>query len=85
MTDDVEDSSYNRTFTDGLASFSVFVEPMPQLAQPGAGVARQGGTTAYTRGLVISGQPALITVLGEVPVNTARRVADSVAWTTPGP
>jgi sigma-E factor negative regulatory protein RseB len=80
MTDDVEHTVHNRTYTDGLATFSVFVEPLPRLDSPGAGQARQGGTTVYTRGLLISGAPALVTVLGEVPVNAARRVADSVAW-----
>jgi sigma-E factor negative regulatory protein RseB len=29
----------------------------------------------------LTGQAVLITVIGEVPVNTARMVADSVAWT----
>jgi sigma-E factor negative regulatory protein RseB len=82
MTDDVEHTMHNRTYTDGLATFSVFVEPLSRLDSPGAGQARQGGTTAYTRGLLISGAPALVTVLGEVPVNTARRVADSVAWSS---
>jgi sigma-E factor negative regulatory protein RseB len=28
----------------------------------------------------IAGQPVLVTVIGEVPVNTARMVADSVNW-----
>ncbi len=41
---------------------------------------RSGGTTSYTRGMKLSGQPVLVTVIGEVPVNTARMVADSVAW-----
>lgn len=80
MTDNVEHTMHNRTFTDGLATFSVFVEPLSRLDSPGAGKALQGGTTVYTRGLLISGAPALVTVLGEVPVNTARRVADSVSW-----
>jgi sigma-E factor negative regulatory protein RseB len=80
LTDAIEGTGYNKTYTDGLANFSVFVELVPNLEETGAGMARQGGTTAYTRGMVISGQPALVTVLGEVPVNTARRVADSLAW-----
>ncbi len=85
LTDAVEGTGHNKTYTDGLANFSVFVEPMPDLEETGAGMARQGGTTAYTRGMVIAGRPALVTVLGEVPVNTARRVADSVTWVEPPP
>ncbi len=80
-TDNVAGTSYNKSFTDGLAIFSVFVEAAPDLAEPGAGLARRGGTTAYTRGIQLPGSPVLVTVLGEVPVNTARRVADSVTWT----
>ncbi len=81
-TDRVADTSYNKSFTDGLAIFSVFVENAPGLGEFGAGLARRGGTTAYTRGIQLSGRPILVTVLGEVPVNTARRVADSVVWST---
>jgi sigma-E factor negative regulatory protein RseB len=80
LTDAVAGTGHNKTFTDGLANFSVFVEPRPGMLENGAGLARQGGTTAYTRGMVIAGRPTLVTVLGEVPVNTARRVAESVAW-----
>ncbi len=80
LTDAVESTSHNKSFTDGLAIFSVFVEPAPRFSEPGAGLARRGGTTAYTRGMQLSGRPVLVTVLGEVPVNTARRVADSLVW-----
>lgn len=68
------------TYSDGLAVFSVFVEvakePLPQRE----GSATQGATVAYTRHLQVNGQPYLVLVVGEVPPDTARRVADSVAW-----
>jgi sigma-E factor negative regulatory protein RseB len=69
-----------RTFTDGLAVFSVFIEELQQEIRPGEGVAREGSTTSYTRGMRLDEQPLLVTVVGEVPVNTARMVADSIAW-----
>ena len=69
-----------KTFTDGLAVFSVFVEELDREIRPGEGVVRDGSTTSYTRGKRILEQPVLITVVGEVPVNTARMVADSVSW-----
>ncbi len=69
-----------RTYTDGLAVFSVFLEDLEQPMRPGEGLVRQGGTTIYTRGMLIEGQPVLVTVIGEVPDNTARMVADSVNW-----
>ncbi|MCB1842600.1 MAG: MucB/RseB C-terminal domain-containing protein [Halioglobus sp.] len=69
-----------RTFTDGLAVMSVFLEELGRELRPGEGLVREGGTTSYTRGMLLGGQPVLITVIGEVPVNTARMVADSVEW-----
>jgi len=39
---------------------------------------REGSTASYTRGLVLAERPVLVTVIGEVPVNTARMVADGV-------
>lgn len=79
-TEDASDSDRRRTYTDGLAVFSVFLEILPRDIQPGEGVVRHGGTTSYTRGMRMGGKPALITIIGEVPVNTARMVADSVRW-----
>lgn len=69
-----------RTFTDGLAVFSIFLEDLEREIRPGEGLVRTGGTTSYTRGLRLDGLPVLVTVIGEVPVNTARMVADSIAW-----
>jgi sigma-E factor negative regulatory protein RseB len=62
-------------FTDGLATFSVFIEttgptPMPDLTTT------DGGTVVITRRHQKTGPQ--ITVVGEVPVRTARRVAESV-------
>jgi sigma-E factor negative regulatory protein RseB len=73
-------SGRDKTYTDGLAIFSVFLEPMEKQLQPGEGRASHGGTTAYTRGMQLDGKAVLVTVVGEVPVNTARMVADSITW-----
>jgi sigma-E factor negative regulatory protein RseB len=79
-TDAPVDDSGRRTYTDGLAVFSVFLEELGREIRPGEGLVRNGGTTSYTRGMSVTGQPVLVTVIGEVPVNTARMVADSVDW-----
>jgi sigma-E factor negative regulatory protein RseB len=79
-TDATPDNSIRRTYTDGLAVFSVFLEELDVAIRPGEGLISQGGTTTYTRGLRLSEHPVLITVIGEVPANTARMVADSVKW-----
>jgi len=61
--------------SDGLASVSVFVEPRPRSLANGEGVVLRGATIAYSRG---TSDDHLITVLGEVPVTTARLLADAV-------
>ena len=67
-------------FSDGLAAFSVYLERRRQGLEPGEGRARRGGTTAYTRGVHLAGRPLLITVIGEIPIDTARKVVDSITW-----
>lgn len=79
-TDSATAESARRTYTDGLAVFSVFLERLNRDIKPGDGVVREGSTTSYTRGLNLAGNPVLVTVIGEVPINTARMVADSVRW-----
>ena len=54
------------------------MESLSQDITPGEGVVRSGGTISYTRGMHLSGIPVLVTVIGEVPLNTARMVADSI-------
>jgi sigma-E factor negative regulatory protein RseB len=79
-TDQTLAVSGRRSYTDGLAVFSVFLEDLVREIRPGEGLVRNGGTTSYTRGMSLSGQPVLVTVIGEVPVNAARMVADSIGW-----
>ncbi|HBO13773.1 MAG TPA: negative regulator for alginate biosynthesis [Halieaceae bacterium] len=77
-TDAAGAHSVRRSYTDGMATFSVFVERLGEPLRPGEGVVREGSTVSYTRGLTLGPDPVLITVLGEIPVNTARMVADAV-------
>ena len=62
-------------FSDGVATLSVFVERADQAAMPDMATT-VGGTVVITRKQKQSGSQ--ITVVGEVPVKTARRVAESV-------
>lgn len=64
-----------RVVSDGLSAVSVFVEPQPRALADGEGVVLRGATLAYTRG---TADDLLITVLGEIPVSTARLLADAV-------
>lgn len=77
-TDNPGEAAKRRTFTDGLSVFSVFMEYLSGEIRAGEGVVRNGGTTSYTRGMHLGEHSILVTVIGEVPLNTARMVADSV-------
>ena len=64
-------------FSDGVAAFSVFVEPEGAVRMP-VGASRIGATTIYMRELDAGQGKFLVTVVGEVPPKTARQVAESV-------
>ena len=71
----------SRVFTDGLAAFTVFFEP-----QAGATVEAnraRGATVAVNR--VLPDSSALVTVVGEIPLTTASKVADHVKALEPRP
>ena len=65
-------------FSDGLASFSVFVEPINGIEMP-SGKSRIGATTVFMRTLKTEDDNYRITVVGEIPLQTALRVAESVS------
>jgi sigma-E factor negative regulatory protein RseB len=62
-------------FSDGLATVSVFIEPVAAMAKPMQSVIRQGAVHVYMR-TVADHQ---ITVLGEVPSVTVMQIANSVS------
>ena len=64
-------------FSDGLAAFSVFVEPAGAVDMP-TGASRIGATTVYMHKVSYEGNAYLVTVVGELPPQTARHVAESV-------
>ena len=64
--------------SDGWATASVFVEPLSPTAPSGEGAVIDGATLTYTRGTRVGSTGVLISVLGEVPVVTARLLADAV-------
>jgi sigma-E factor negative regulatory protein RseB len=66
----------NRTlYSDGIATLSVFIEDGSS-APLGEVVSYMGGTVLITRRVKDSSQQ--ITVVGEIPVDTAKRVAESI-------
>lgn len=66
-------------FSDGMASFSVFVEPKREMDMP-VGASLIGATTAYLHKISAGDQVYLVTVVGEIPPATAMRVAQSVTF-----
>lgn len=63
-------------FSDGLASVSLFIEPVSNGVKPRAGHSRVGNTSFYSS---VEGY-LQITVLGEVPEATVAAIANSVVF-----
>jgi sigma-E factor negative regulatory protein RseB len=68
------------TFTDGLAVFSVFLEVDTTGSVTVEGYSRRGATIAYSRPIILEGIPRRVTVVGEIPRQTARQIAQSVTF-----
>lgn len=62
-------------FSDGLASVSVFIEQAGEQGEGLVGSLRLGAVNTFTRNL----RGYSITVMGEVPLLTAQRIAESVS------
>lgn len=63
-------------FTDGLATFSVFIEPAKEVIPEG--VAQRGATLAMMTGLKHQDQRYRVTIVGEIPVVTAQRIVQGI-------
>lgn len=64
------------SYSDGVAAISIIVERAAMSADGQMVVARQGGTVLISRRL--KGSNKQVTVVGEVPVETAKKIAESV-------
>lgn len=62
-------------YTDGVASVSVFIEPNAAPARTTEAATEEGTTTFFVRPM----GDQMVTVLGEVPLATAEKIARSVA------
>lgn len=73
----VRDDTQMLMYTDGLSSFSVFLDPVSgNLAIEGR--AKRGATNFYVEGVSLGGQRYQLTVLGEIPFTVAERVGQSI-------
>lgn len=66
-------------FSDGLATLSVFIEPLAGIAKPMQGLSNRGVIHIYAR-IVDDHQ---VTVLGEVPAATVMQTGNSVVYAKP--
>ena len=68
-------SVVHMVWSDGLATISVFIEPLdPHASHAGLGLLGNGAVNIYTRKL----GTALVTVLGEVPAAAVQRLGDAL-------
>ena len=75
LGDDASVSRHHLTYSDGVASFSVFIEPLNDSQKGMRGMSQMGPTSAFGR-VIGSTQ---ITVIGEVPEKTVRHVGESIS------
>jgi sigma-E factor negative regulatory protein RseB len=74
---EIENGDHMQTYTDGLATFSVFISAAS--TRPAIeGRAQIGATVAYVDQRFWENQPHSVTVVGEIPFATAQRVVAGV-------
>lgn len=73
-----------RSFSDGLATFTVFVEPV-RGGKAAAGIGRIGPTVTISRHVTTPGQDYQVTLVGEIPQATAERIMRGVGIGTGDP
>ena len=72
-------ASKSLMYTDGLATFSIFVDLLSN--ESASGFTQNGGTIAYAKSFTdVSNDRVkyLVTIVGEVPMKTAERVANAI-------
>lgn len=75
-----EDGAYNvlsQVYSDGLAHFSIFFEPIVSL-EIESGRRQLGPTAVVSRKVVNDAQQVMVTVVGEIPIGSAERIALSM-------
>ena len=67
------------TYTDGIASFTLFVKLVANSSLFKQGIARRGATTAIMSLVSVGADSVGVVLVGEVPVSTAQQVVMSVS------
>jgi sigma-E factor negative regulatory protein RseB len=71
------ENTRTRVYSDGLAMFSVFVETQSDASMP-EGKTKMGATTAYVKYVDYDSVRYVVTVVGEIPMVTAAKVASNL-------
>lgn len=74
----------SQIYSDGLASFTLFVEPIGQGSLAEDLRAQLGPTVAVSRRLLAGDEHYLATVVGEIPPRAAERIAESLGRSAAG-
>lgn len=78
-----DDAVHALTYTDGLASFTLYVSNIGAPQTTKHGIARRGATTAFMSAVDQPEGPMSVVLVGEIPTNTAQQVVSSVRRVSP--
>ena len=73
------------SFTDGLSAFTVFIESVQTSKKIPPFTFNQGATTAVSSKLKYKGDEFTVSVVGEIPVNSAKKITQSVGHSSKQP
>ncbi len=76
-SEDSESNVLTQVYSDGLAHFSIFFERIDSPAAEG-GRRLLGPTSVVSRKVTVDQQQVMVTVVGEIPLGTAERIAVSM-------
>ncbi|MDR5868220.1 MucB/RseB C-terminal domain-containing protein [Halomonas koreensis] len=74
----------HRVYGDGLATLSLFIEPLEARELLIPGIHRLGVSHAAVLHRELGGRPRQVMAMGELPPDVLRRVVESVEWPAPG-
>ncbi len=83
VANDDDGGLVTQVYTDGLARFSIFIEPLKEMDQADDLRAQLGPTVAVSRTLRSGDGGYLATVVGELPVAAAERIANALQGVEP--
>ena len=78
IEDDKRNSNNVMVYSDGLASYSIFIEKLEKGIILPEGGTQVGATIAYSHQKIVKDNRYNVTVVGEIPAVTSMKIAESV-------